>query len=55
TAALYFNIHWVKQWKDGVEHTMGELLHWDKQERAKQRERLEKAVHDALTPVRKEV
>ncbi|MBN6187484.1 glycerol-3-phosphate dehydrogenase/oxidase [Aneurinibacillus sp. BA2021] len=50
TGALYFNIGWVKQWKEPVIAYMGSALGWSEQETARHRERLEQLLHNAVTP-----
>lgn len=50
TGALYFNIHWVTQWKELVMAYMGRVLNWSEQEMTQHRERLEQLIHDATTP-----
>jgi glycerol-3-phosphate dehydrogenase len=42
TSALYFNIDWVRQWKDAVISFMSKYLHWDEAQKNKYKEELEK-------------
>jgi glycerol-3-phosphate dehydrogenase len=50
TGALYFNIEWVKKWKEPVLAYMSHVLGWSEQETKRHRERLEQLIHDATVP-----
>jgi glycerol-3-phosphate dehydrogenase len=51
TGALYFNINWVRTWKDEVMAFMEDKLGWTKEQTAQYKEELEKELRDAVTPV----
>ncbi|SDZ17804.1 glycerol-3-phosphate dehydrogenase [Evansella caseinilytica] len=50
TAALFFDIAWVKQWKDEVIRYMEEHFQWSSEETASYREELEHEIQLAATP-----
>jgi len=50
TGALFFNIHWVKEWKEAVIKVMEKELGWSEEETEKYRNELEKAIFEATTP-----
>jgi glycerol-3-phosphate dehydrogenase len=51
TGALFFNIDWVRTWKDAVIAFMEEKLGWTKKQTAQYKEELEKELRDAVIPV----
>ena len=51
TGALFFNIDWVRTWKDEVIAFMEDKLGWNKEQTAQYKEELEKELRDAVTPV----
>ncbi|SFL47511.1 glycerol-3-phosphate dehydrogenase/oxidase [Salibacterium qingdaonense] len=51
TGALFFDIHWVHDWKDAVQSYMAEKLEWSTDQADQYREMLEKQLHDAVVPV----
>lgn len=51
TGALFFNINWVRTWKDEVIAFMEDKLGWNKEQTAQNKEELEKELRDAVTPV----
>jgi glycerol-3-phosphate dehydrogenase len=50
TGALYFDINWVRKWKDQVMTYMAHKLQWSEQEHEKYRNRLEELLRDAVIP-----
>jgi glycerol-3-phosphate dehydrogenase len=50
TSALYFDINWVKQWKEPVMVYMSDKLEWSEQEKEQYPKRLEELLHDAVIP-----
>ncbi|GEN34771.1 glycerol-3-phosphate dehydrogenase/oxidase [Aneurinibacillus danicus] len=50
TGALYFDINWVRQWKEPVTTYMARVLGWSEQEMWRHRERLEQLIKDATVP-----
>jgi glycerol-3-phosphate dehydrogenase len=50
TGALFFNIEWVRTWKNEVIAFMGDTLGWNKEQTALYKEELEKELTDAVTP-----
>jgi glycerol-3-phosphate dehydrogenase len=50
TGALYFDINWVRQWKDRVMTYMADKLQWSQQEQENHHKRLEELLHDAVIP-----
>ncbi|PZE21554.1 glycerol-3-phosphate dehydrogenase/oxidase [Paenibacillus xerothermodurans] len=48
TGALYFDIGWVKQWKERVIAYLAAKLRWSEQEQAKYHTRLDELLHDAV-------
>jgi glycerol-3-phosphate dehydrogenase len=48
TSSLYFNIDWVKQWKDAVIIFMGAYLNWDESTKNKHKEELQKHINEVL-------
>ncbi|MBS2771150.1 FAD-dependent oxidoreductase [Anoxybacillus rupiensis] len=51
TGALFFNIHFVRQWKESVIHYMAKTLEWSEAEQHQYQKELETYLHDAVTPV----
>lgn len=51
TGALFFNIDWVRTWKDAVIAFMEDKLGWTKKQTAQYKEELEKELKDAVIPV----
>ncbi|WP_299091807.1 glycerol-3-phosphate dehydrogenase/oxidase [uncultured Metabacillus sp.] len=51
TGALFFNIDWVRSWKDEVIAFMEEKLGWTKEQTAEYTRQLERELTDAVTPV----
>ncbi|KZD45521.1 Aerobic glycerol-3-phosphate dehydrogenase [Bacillus cereus] len=49
--AVFFNIHWVYEWKEAVINYMAAKLGWRKEEQMKYTAELEKALTDAVIPV----
>ncbi|MFL0492063.1 glycerol-3-phosphate dehydrogenase [Bacillus sp. AFS054943] len=49
--AVFFNIHWVYEWKEAVINYMAAKLSWSKEEQMKYTAELEKALTDAVIPV----
>ncbi|MES5925459.1 aerobic glycerol-3-phosphate dehydrogenase [Bacillus cereus group sp. MG9] len=49
--AVFFNIHWVYEWKEAVINYMAAKLGWSKEEQMKYTAELEKALTDAVIPV----
>ncbi|WOA58486.1 aerobic glycerol-3-phosphate dehydrogenase [Bacillus mycoides] len=49
--AVFFNIHWVYEWKEAVINYMAAKLGWSKEEQMKYTVELEKALRDAVIPV----
>ena len=49
--AVFFNIHWVYEWKEAVINYMVAKLGWSKEEQMKYTAELEKALTDAVIPV----
>ncbi|MGG2016355.1 glycerol-3-phosphate dehydrogenase/oxidase [Bacillus sp. S10(2024)] len=49
--AVFFNIHWVYQWKDAVINYMAEALNWSGEEKLKYTAELDAALTDAVVPV----
>ncbi|WHY02719.1 glycerol-3-phosphate dehydrogenase/oxidase [Neobacillus sp. DY30] len=51
TGALFFNINWVRTWKDEVLLFMEEKFNWNKKQTALYKEELEIELKDAVIPV----
>ncbi|CAM4122358.1 glycerol-3-phosphate dehydrogenase [Bacillus luti] len=49
--AVFFNIHWVYEWKEAVINYMAAKLGWSKEEQMKYTAELEKALTDAVIPI----
>ncbi|MGE7863130.1 aerobic glycerol-3-phosphate dehydrogenase [Bacillus mobilis] len=49
--AVFFNIHWVYEWKEAVINYMAVKLGWSKEDQMKYTAELEKALTDAVIPV----
>ncbi|MEI5889932.1 aerobic glycerol-3-phosphate dehydrogenase [Bacillus luti] len=49
--AVFFNIHWVYEWKEAVINYMATKLGWSKEEQMNYTAELEKALTDAVIPV----
>ncbi|GMA51438.1 hypothetical protein GCM10025857_27950 [Alicyclobacillus contaminans] len=50
TGSTWFDIAWVRQWKDPVIHAMAHMLHWDDETRETQRVQMETRLTEATTP-----
>jgi glycerol-3-phosphate dehydrogenase len=50
TGALFFNINWVRTWKDDVITLMADYFGWSMEQTAHYKEELEKELRDAVTP-----
>ncbi len=50
TGTLFFNLDWVKAWKDPVVSTMAEILGWTEEEMQMYTIELETEIHDAVVP-----
>ncbi|QPC47838.1 glycerol-3-phosphate dehydrogenase/oxidase [Mangrovibacillus cuniculi] len=50
TGALFFDIAWVRKWKDEVVELMNHLLKWTPEQKAKYVEELEKEIEFAVVP-----
>jgi glycerol-3-phosphate dehydrogenase len=50
TGALYFDIDWVRSWKEEVIRFMGQYSGWSESRRAEYTEQLNKEMTDAVTP-----
>lgn len=50
TGALYFNINWVRTWKEEVIRFMGQYFGWSEKEQAAYTEELNRELTDAVTP-----
>ncbi|MEH7610410.1 glycerol-3-phosphate dehydrogenase/oxidase [Gottfriedia acidiceleris] len=53
TGALFFNIHWVYEWKDSVIEFMSIKLEWSKEQKAKYTTELDQALVEAVKPIGK--
>ncbi|XRG78013.1 glycerol-3-phosphate dehydrogenase/oxidase [Rossellomorea sp. GAMAL-10_SWC] len=53
TGALFFNIHWVYEWKDSVIEFMSIKLEWSKEQKAKYTTELDRALVEAVKPIGK--
>lgn len=49
--AVFFNIHWVYEWKEAVINYMAAKLGWSKEEQMNYTAELEKALTDAVIPI----
>ncbi|RIV19232.1 glycerol-3-phosphate dehydrogenase/oxidase, partial [Alicyclobacillaceae bacterium I2511] len=47
TAAMFFDIHWVRKWKEPVIRFMAETLHWSQVEEQRNRAELERDIVEA--------
>ncbi|HET7627343.1 MAG TPA: glycerol-3-phosphate dehydrogenase C-terminal domain-containing protein, partial [Bacillales bacterium] len=52
TGALYFNIHWLQQWKEPVIAYMAERLNWREEEIEKHKQTLEQRIEEATFPLK---
>ncbi|KEZ47248.1 glycerol-3-phosphate dehydrogenase/oxidase [Metabacillus indicus] len=50
TGAVYFDINWAKQYKDGVINYMADKLKWTPEQKQNHTSILEKQIHDAVVP-----
>ncbi|WP_066069322.1 glycerol-3-phosphate dehydrogenase/oxidase [Neobacillus soli] len=50
TGALFFNIHWVHEWKQAVMELMEDVLGWTSEEKRIYQEELERELRDAVHP-----
>ncbi|PGZ87219.1 glycerol-3-phosphate dehydrogenase/oxidase [Bacillus sp. AFS029533] len=53
TGALFFNIHWVYEWRDSVIEFMSIKLEWSKEQKAKYTTELDQALVEAVKPIGK--
>lgn len=53
TGALFFNIHWVYEWKDAVIEFMSIKLKWSKEQKARYTTELNQALVEAVKPIGK--
>ncbi|MGG0179163.1 glycerol-3-phosphate dehydrogenase/oxidase [Gottfriedia acidiceleris] len=53
TGALFFNIHWVYEWKDSVIEFMSIKLEWSKEQKAIYTTELDQALVEAVKPIGK--
>jgi glycerol-3-phosphate dehydrogenase len=51
TSGLFFDIHWVRQWKEPVTAAMAQILGWDEQTTEKHRSELEQRLTEAVEAV----
>jgi len=51
TGALFFDIHWVVEWKDAILDYMEDGLGWTVEEKTRFKEELEAALKDAIHPI----
>lgn len=51
TGALFFDIHWVYEWKEAVIEYMSAELDWSKNQKVKYTAELEQALKDAVAPI----
>ncbi|PFP31471.1 glycerol-3-phosphate dehydrogenase [Bacillus sp. AFS073361] len=51
TGALFFDIHWVVEWKDAILDYMENALGWTVEEKTRFKEELETALKDAIHPI----
>ncbi|MCM3117357.1 glycerol-3-phosphate dehydrogenase/oxidase [Neobacillus sp. MER 74] len=51
TGALFFDIHWVVEWKDAILDYMENALGWTVEEKTRFKEELEAALKDAIHPI----
>lgn len=51
TGALFFDIHWVVEWKDAILDYMEDALGWTVEEKTRFKEELEAALKDAIHPI----
>lgn len=54
TGALFFDINWVKAWKDEVVDYMASVLKWSFEQKMAYKKELEKHLHDAVVTVEEE-
>lgn len=47
TGALYFNLHWVKQWQQAVINYMSDYFHWDAPTTARHQQNLQNRILEA--------
>ncbi|MFZ4452750.1 glycerol-3-phosphate dehydrogenase/oxidase [Salibacterium aidingense] len=55
TGALYFDIHWVHEWKEAVQAFMAAELEWSSEQTERFRQELEQQLHDAVVPIKASV
>ncbi|TLS38527.1 glycerol-3-phosphate dehydrogenase/oxidase [Pseudalkalibacillus caeni] len=53
TSALYFDIDWVRKWKEPVIAYMAKRFNWTDKQKDFHRDVLEKELHDAVVPLKK--
>ncbi|MGN9866254.1 glycerol-3-phosphate dehydrogenase [Bacillus swezeyi] len=51
TGALFFDIHWVRTYKEGLTEYMSDKLNWDAETRAEHMKTLDMLLHDAVVPL----
>ncbi|SEG28137.1 glycerol-3-phosphate dehydrogenase/oxidase [Paenibacillus sp. UNC499MF] len=51
TGAVFFNIKWVRTWKEPVIHYMASRFNWTEEQRAAYTAELERDLHDAVVPI----
>lgn len=51
TGALFFQIQWVKEWKDAVIEKMAQIFSWTEEQKEEYKKELEKELLDAVVPV----
>lgn len=51
TGALFFDINWVRTYKDSLTDYMSEKLNWDGETKARHVQVLEGLLHDAVVPL----
>ncbi|MCG2968720.1 hypothetical protein KZ292_26115, partial [Escherichia coli] len=51
TGALFFDIAWVREWKEAVIKYMAQELSWTPQQTSEYSQELNKHLHDAVVPV----
>lgn len=52
TGGLFFNINWVRKWKDPIIHYMREILQWSDEQTSTFKQELERALLDAVVPLK---
>ncbi|MFC3883889.1 glycerol-3-phosphate dehydrogenase/oxidase [Bacillus songklensis] len=54
TGALFFDINWVKEWKDEVVNYMANVLKWSAEQKSNYQKELKKHLHDVVVTVEEE-